>query len=453
MMRQKWIILLLVILSVKFCFAGLYPAGFDALFIKDYAPAQGMAEAYTSIKGDTGSLFYNPAGLAKVSDLNIGLNHYSGLFESKIELLTLANPVPFGVVGIGFNYFYLPSDKIYDGDGIYLFDAKNYDLIITGGFGKEFKEIGNGLRTGVNLKFGIQKVVDKNNFLFAIDIGGIYEIKRDFLVGLSVKDIGIFPKGEKVDNSSPANLNFGVNHRFLEGKLLGSFDFSYYFYGQTYEKIGVEYTLLDIIFLRTGYKIGYDTGNLSFGVGILYRIKRWNSTMKFNYSFNLNTMSSEFGQVHCINCEILLPKISFVRKKRAIKRYESWKGIYLSIAKFKNIESMKSIDYLKEQIPEKTSDIIEMDEENIRIVDIINIERKPTLELLNTMGVDYVVGGNFSKKENLINLNFFIVDVKTKEKIFKDSFTFDINVSHINKMYEELAKRIISKIKEIKKEK
>ena len=448
---KKTIALIFIFLSAQLCLAGSYPAGFESLMIKNYASARGMGEAYTAVEGTSGSLFYNPAGLAFISTVNIGLNHYSGLFSAKTEELSFTYPLSAetGVIGLGLNYFYIPSDDIYDDNGDLLFEAQNHDLLIIGSFGRMF---GRDLSAGISIKGGFQKAVNENVSFFAFDAGGLYQLTRDFQIGLSLNDIGSFPQSATGESSSPTRVSAGVSHRFLDRDLLAAVDFSYYFYGQTVENIGLEYKLLNLLFLRTGYKLGVDTGGLSIGAGILYNIKSIGSDLRINYAFNLNSENSTFGQIHNINLEMSLPGLSSSEKKETtIEPVKTEKNeVLISIARFKNQEQNTKADYLKEEIPEKIIDIIEDKDESIIIYDIMDKDEKMSLDVLKKAGVRFVGGGGFTVNKEMLEVTYFLVDIKTAKKVYADSIKSQINARMMNLMYDEISHKLMDKIFELK---
>lgn len=446
---KKMLFFLMLLITAQMLMA-LPPAGQESLFIKNYAPAQGMAGAYTSVEGDTGSFLYNPAGLARISRYNIGLFHYSGLFGTAAEALALAAPFNFGSLGLLVNYYYLGADEVFDPDGVFRFEARNYDLMVVAGLGKDIREIGRGLRTGINLKWAFQKTPENSNSILALDIGAIYEITRELFTGFSLRDLGSFPESDTAENSRPGNFNAGVSYRFLQGALLASFDLSYYFYGKTYEKIGAEYDLFRIIKIRAGYGLGYDTGNLALGLGVRYALKGASPEFRVNYAFHLNTISSALGQVHLLNLEILLPKASpsAATEERIIPAAEKaqGQGVLFTMALFKNKDKRRDLDYLKEEIPEKTLKFIREKTPGVRTVSILDRKEQPTLEGLQKEGIAYAAGGEYRMEGDLIKVRFFIVKVKSSQKVFEDTLELDIRTGRINSLYEALADRLKANI-------
>jgi len=125
--------------------------------------------------------------------------------------------------------------------------------------------------------------------------------------------------------------------------------------------------------------------------------------------------------------------------------------INISIAPFKNVDGIAEFDYLKKSIPDETKTSIELKEpESIKVIDITKLGKKPSLDKLRNLGVQYIVGGSFRRKEkNILLIKYIIVDVNKKEKIAQDTFEFNIEDERIVTLYEKLSDKIIEKIKKI----
>ncbi len=444
---KKIIILLVLIIFVTGTYATSPPASFDFLMIKNYARALSMGEAYTSIPGDTGSLLFNPGSIGYANKKMFGISHYSGIGEYNSEQLNGIIPFPWGNIGFSFSYFYLPEDEIFDYDGNFQFKIRKSDLNIKAGYGRKFlNNISGGVMVGlVNNKLG-----ENASTSVSFGIGGIYSIltknwllnpKDKFTIGLALKNIGTAGGVGKTKTSMPINLSAGISYLFSNINLLGSFDIVNYFYGQTFASIGLEYRVIKYFALRTGYRLGYDLGNFSAGFGAFYHLN--NLDFRLDYSFNLNSEAT-LGHIHSVNLELHWGGVTTEVKRKKEK-------INILIAPFKNVDGIAEFDYLKKSIPDETKTSIELKEpESIKVIDITKLGKKPSLDKLRNLGVQYIVGGSFSRKEeNILVIKYIIVDVNKKEKIAHDTFEFNIEDERIVTLYEKLSDKIIEKIKKI----
>ncbi|MBN1899561.1 MAG: hypothetical protein JW827_12355, partial [Spirochaetes bacterium] len=219
-----------------------------------------------------------------------------------------------------------------------------------------------------------------------------------------------------------------------------------------------QYNLMKILFFRAGYKIGLDTGNLSLGAGVHYGVDQ-NTKLKLNYSFNLNSQSSEFGHLHCLNLEVGFlkgeaekkeEKKEYGMKEEKIEKVVPEGKIPVTVAKFKNLDDNRTLEYLKEKLALGTLDYIDDEADDMKAVNIMRME-SPSLEVLEKAGIQYISGGSFSKKGDILKIDYFIVDVKTRKKVFDDSLDFNTKTERMNDLYENLGKKIVEKIRSLKK--
>ena len=69
-----------------------------------WARAAGMGTAFTAVASDSSSLFYNPAGLARLNAHELGFSFASGLGEIKMQGAAYSAPLPFtGISGNGYS--------------------------------------------------------------------------------------------------------------------------------------------------------------------------------------------------------------------------------------------------------------------------------------------------------------------------------------------------------------
>ena len=78
----------------------------------------------------------------------------------------------------------------------------------------------------------------------------------------------------------------------LRGGLLATLDVVFPNDGDTKQHIGAEYNYLGKLFVRGGFKGGYDSQGATFGLGVTYR--------KFAFDYGVLLISNDLGDSHRI---------------------------------------------------------------------------------------------------------------------------------------------------------
>ncbi len=290
---KKTIFIFTMILSVwtaMALWAGEYPALYESFLIKNDSRARALGEAYTAVEGSAGSLLYNPAGLAVVSDPLFSGSGYLGIAGSSSFSAIGVIPLKAISVAIGVNYFGTPSESIIAIDGTQDGNTKNNSLNIFAGAGRKLNQ---NLSAGLGIKAVNYSYLTTTQLKFGVDTGIQYKLDK-YLLGFSFKDI-LFAE----------NLNVGGCYQLPQIPLFVTADLSYFLYGQMMVKCGAEYTIAKMINVRAGYKVGADLDALSFGLGVLSPVIN-GMKISLDYSINPNAESA-LGQFQTLSIQIGLP--------------------------------------------------------------------------------------------------------------------------------------------------
>ncbi len=255
-------------------FAKVGTFGAQFLQIGTSARATGMGSAFTAMADDASSVFWNPAGLVEVrgsefmaaqvewpADINLSSAVLAfnprilpGTFALSVRSLWL-DPMPVrtaylpegngqtfdaGMVGFGFSYSRFWTDKF------------------SAGFTMNYLHLGLA-----------EEAVNTASF----DFGILYRIGvRDLRLGMVIQNLG----GKITYDELPAKMPtvFKVGACFNLAKttnhtLLASGEFQHPSDNTERANVGVEYKLKELLFLRGGYYIGYDTDEYSGGFGVI----------------------------------------------------------------------------------------------------------------------------------------------------------------------------------------
>jgi tetratricopeptide (TPR) repeat protein len=288
-MRTKLFLIIFLVLGI-FLTNNLIGRGVgtsSATFLKIPTTSRiiGLSEAVTAIIDDPSAISVNPAGLGNIDKLHILISHYDWISDIGYEYLAMAYPSfkgikgEQGVLGLGIAYLHIPSFFNYGEWGeIIENDKLTYnDFAISIGYGQKIKNfvIGNTFKV-------IHEMVDDiSGTTFTIDLGAIYDVKlppariagfntkgKILKLGLAILNIGLMDiKGY----STPLTIKLGIGSKLAKDFLM-NFDFEKPLDNRIRINWGIEYTLIEIISIRAGYRfIGYETDSFTFGLGVGYR--------------------------------------------------------------------------------------------------------------------------------------------------------------------------------------
>lgn len=285
------ILVLVSLVCSQMIHAGDYPASAESFSLHHGSRSRAMAEAFTAVSGEGEALRYNPAGLVAIDSARISVDGYLGLADSSAVSLLFSMPFPFAVISAELGRMGLPSDKQIGFTGEDLGQIRNSDLQFRIGAGRSLTA---DLSVGLTVKGLSHQFLSETSFLLGADMGGQYRWEK-FTFGLAYRDLLLAD-----------NINVGTVYRLENPDLLLSADFSYHIYGRFMAKMGVEYTLLEMVQLRAGYRYGVGIGAFSFGAGFVPAFVK-GLDLRIDYAFNPNLIT-ELGQMHSISLEFRFGK-------------------------------------------------------------------------------------------------------------------------------------------------
>lgn len=298
-------------------------AGMTFLSLGGSARAAAMANVFDFAKNDLGSVFYNPAGLASVQGTAIFLNNTNWIDDINVFHVALSyNADKFGVFGltlqtidygdfngtaisdsdprgytdiavgdvsglaVGIAYGIQMTDKFFIGGGVKLAYQKLgvNDIYVAGTVtetGKENKASTVAYDFGTMYDTGLRSIrltmSIRNYSAQVLYENEEFQLPQTYRIGISANLFELLPFGNEAGN----NLTVAV-----EGvDMLGRNEFL---------NAGLEYSLLKLIDLRTGYafeRAQDNTGGLSAGLGI-----NWDGlNLPFNGSFDISY--SDYGSL------------------------------------------------------------------------------------------------------------------------------------------------------------
>jgi hypothetical protein len=309
----------------------LAQAGFEFLSVVSDAQAAGMADAVTSLEMGSGSLFFNPAGMAdmqKFIDITASANQWiADIQHNTFSLAISPAHGRFGVIGFTYqnvNYgdFYgtrvnMALDAGYYDTGIFSLGANALGL----GYAKRLTEwfnVGGQVRLvrqdlGKSIIPEISDVPDTTEVIaenvltpLSFDFGTQFKTGfRSLVFGMSIRNFSREIEYVEEPFQLPLVFNMGISMDLMDlvakgdskQSLYMSLDASHYRSRSEQLKVGLDWRPLKILALRCGYITNEDESGLTFGVGL----SRFGFT--FDYAY---TPYGVFNQVQRLTMRISL---------------------------------------------------------------------------------------------------------------------------------------------------
>jgi hypothetical protein len=274
----------------------LAQTGFQFLSVSSDARAGAMGDAMTTIFGQSSSLFFNPAGMSRqISFIDVSLSQnqwIAGINHNAISVSTAPSHGKYGVFGISFihvDYGDIQGTMVWDNSqGFIDTEILNPSAMAFGvGYAKSLSDkfsVGGQVKTatqylGKNVvpdSDTTQSVVKNIADAVAFDFGTIYETGwKSFSFGMSVRNFSQEIKFHTEGFQLPLTFTIGASIDLMEflpskpsvNKLILTVDA---LHPRSYSErmnIGMEYKLINMINIRSGYLLNYDEKNFTAGVG------------------------------------------------------------------------------------------------------------------------------------------------------------------------------------------
>lgn len=281
---------------------------FDGQFMKIPigARATGMGGAFVAVADDASSVFWNPAGVARLSGNIVAVHHLNWVTDINLTQGTYVFSLGFLPGMLAFNARSLYMDDmerttVYrpDGDGTY-FDAGYSSFGLT--YARSLTDKFSVGITGSLIHAGLD---DLTSNAISFDVGTLYDTGfRSLKIGMEIANMG--SELQFIDQSSKLPILFRVGASInvmnaLDHKLVTTGEFSHPPDNNERMNWGAEYSFKDFFFVRGGYNFGYDIETLSGGVGVRFP-SSISSETRFDYSY---TDLSDLSGAHRFSLEIL----------------------------------------------------------------------------------------------------------------------------------------------------
>lgn len=296
----------LFVLVPQYAFPQAGQAGLS--FLKNGVGARSVAMGNAGVaSAQLGSaMYYNPALLADDERASISIVHNEWIQDITTEYIGIVLPAKGWSFGVFLGLTSVAGIELRDTpspepDGT--FDSQNFAGGITASFG-----LAEALDFGVNLKYIFEKIHVDDASGYAVDFGLSSQPftdgdLRELRLGVALSNLGSMSELNTVETTLPLLLRYGAGYAIPVRSLKSAVNVevgavSLLEESTTHANIGVEFDYVDMVFLRLGYRSGFDDKDVSFGAGARY------SSLRFDYAFVPHNDS--FGNAHTIALSIML---------------------------------------------------------------------------------------------------------------------------------------------------
>ncbi len=278
------------------------PGDAGALFLRIGmgARASGMGEAFIAAAEDASAIYWNPAAMGAVLGTRVMFTHNEYLHTMRLEQIGMTHETEYGTIGLGFTGLYMDEMDRYEDvpseEPLGTFSA--YDVCFSIAFARYL--IPN-LAAGVAVKPIHEKIDEETASGVAFDVG-LYHVSRIPGVKFAAvaTNVGSPMKFVTEEFALPRMLKIGGSYERhvagLKGDILATLDVVFPNDGDVREHLGAEYGYDGRLFLRAGYKAGYDAQGATFGLGVRLR--------QFDLDYGVLFGDNDLGESHRVSLSL-----------------------------------------------------------------------------------------------------------------------------------------------------
>jgi len=268
--KESVIIFLFLFQCTALYSAGTTTANF--LRIGVGARASAMAESYVAVADDVFSIYWNPAGLNKLKMQELGVSYNVWIEDISHKSVYYAYPkTAYGSFGAGITNLDMADIQGYS--DILPDDPQHVTQVFSVGDSVKYFSYAQSLNAytniGVNFKYITQKLENYTANAVAFDFGLLINLfDKNVKIGFVMMNKGDKLKFKHEEGQLPEDIKFGFAKQYWNKKLIVSGDIVQPADRDTELRVGLEYYLLKLLFIRGGYRTGMSVGTgLSLGLG------------------------------------------------------------------------------------------------------------------------------------------------------------------------------------------
>ncbi len=253
-------------------FAKVGTVGGQMLKIGVGARAIGMGGAFVAVADDASAIYWNPAGVARLQDNVISVNHTTWLADISFTQAAYVFGVGFlpGRFAINTRSLYMDSQAVRtvfrpEGEGK-SFDAG--DVAVGATYARSFTD---KFSAGLSLNYLQSSLATYSANAYTFDFGTLYDTGyRSLKIGMAIQNIGSEMKFIQDSVKMPTVFRVGMSMKLYESGnnlIITAGEFSHPPDNNERASWGMEYGFKEFFFARGGYQFKYDLETYSAGLG------------------------------------------------------------------------------------------------------------------------------------------------------------------------------------------
>jgi hypothetical protein len=264
-----------------------------------------MASAFVAVADDPTAVYWNPAGIARLQNRSLSFNHANWFAD--IQLVQAAyifhipfSPGTFAIQARALTMDRMPVRTVFrpQGDGT-SYDAGDLSIGLS-----YARSLTDKFSTGLSVHYIQSTLATYTASATAFDFGTLYDTGyRSLKIGMSIQSIGSEMTYIEDPVKLPTVFRVGMSMDLLNSarqQLLASGEFQHPPDNTERACGGVEYALMDLVFLRGGWYFRYDQERFGVGGGVKVATDQ-SLGIKADYSY---TENRDLPAVHRISVEL-----------------------------------------------------------------------------------------------------------------------------------------------------
>lgn len=260
--------------------------------------ALAMGCANIALTDDGTTVYWNPAGLGKMSDYYLALSHSSLFSDINDECIHSVLPFKPGAFGLGIIYSATTGIESYDEENKFLDTFATNDGVFTLGYGIPLV---SNYYIGAAIKACYENLYLKDGYGGALDLGFLARPLPFLGFGVVLRNLGRMYYSASAENM-PAEIGLGLS--YTNNNFKAALDGVLPFDSRFNLRLGVEYLPVKEVALRCGYRSGPgDLTELGIVSGISVGAGMNLGTFALDYSFS---PYGKLGFAHHIGLQVKL---------------------------------------------------------------------------------------------------------------------------------------------------